>query len=49
MQNNLDFASPVKVFTKEKLDMKACNCLICGKRGGKEGYRSRKKRELQHL
>ena len=49
MQNNLDFASPVKVFTKEKLDMKAYNYLICGKRGGKEGYGSRKKRELQHL
>ena len=39
MQNNEDSASPVKVFTKKKLDIKAHNCLICRKRGRKEGLR----------
>ena len=37
MQNNEDFASPAKVFTKKKLDIKRYICLICGQRSGKEG------------
>ena len=39
LQNNGDCASPVKVFTKKKFDIKAYNCLICGQRSGKEGLR----------
>ena len=39
MQNNEDCASPVKVSTKKKVDIKAYNFLICGERGGKEGLR----------
>ena len=37
MQNNEDCASPVKVFTKKKLDTKAYNCLIYGQTGRKKG------------
>ena len=37
-----DQESPVKVFHQKSLDIKAYNCLICGKRAGKAGLRSPK-------
>ena len=47
MQNNEDCASPVKVFNKKKLDIKAHNCLICGQRGGSEGLRKSQEKEIE--
>ena len=39
MQNNEDCASPVEVFTKKKIAIKAYSCLFCGQKGWKEELR----------
>ena len=40
MNNKEDTASPIKLFHKVALEVKAYNCIVCGKRAGNENLRT---------
>ena len=40
MNNKEDTASPIKLFHKVALEVKAYNCIVCGKRAGNENPRT---------
>ena len=40
MNNKEDTASPIKLFHKVALEVKACNCIVYGKRAGNENLKT---------
>ena len=40
MNNKEDTVSPIKLFHKVALEVKAYNCIVCGKRAGNENLRT---------